>query len=96
MKESEIEKKFRLMIERHGGVARKWVSPGQSGVPDRIVLLPGGRISFVELKKPGGVVSKLQLKQISRLEELGFHCAVVGLNGPADIDAYEREVVRHV
>lgn len=96
MLESQIEKKFRLMIESHGGMCKKWVSPGSAGVPDRIVFLPGGRSSFVELKKPGGVVSPLQKKQIKKLRALGFHCAIVGLNGLADIDAYEKEVIQHV
>lgn len=93
MLESQIEKKFREMIESHGGRCYKWTSQGQAGVPDRIVLLPGGRISFVELKKPGGVVSKLQRKQMSRLEALGFCCYVVGLGGAKDIAKFEREVV---
>lgn len=93
MRESQIEKKFRLMIEKHGGRAYKWVSPGQSGVPDRMALLPGGRVYYVELKKPGGVVSPLQKKQMKRLEELGFSCYIVGMNGVADIDAFEKDVI---
>lgn len=48
-----IEKKLISEVKKQGGRAFKWVSPGCSGVPDRIVILPGPRILFVELKRPG-------------------------------------------
>lgn len=71
--EREIEKKLREMVEAHGGRCLKWVCPGWSGVPDRLVLLPGGRIVFVELKRPqGGRLSKMQEKWAEWLEDLGF------------------------
>ena len=72
--EKEIEKKLRLAVERHGGMCLKWVCPGWSGVPDRIVLLPYGRIAFVELKRPeGGKTSRLQQWWAKKLIDLGFH-----------------------
>lgn len=72
--EKEIEKKLRLSVERHGGMCLKWVCPGWSGVPDRIVLLPLGRIVFVELKRPdGGKTSRLQQWWAKKLILLGFH-----------------------
>ena len=71
--EKDIEKKLRTKIEGQGGRCLKWVCPGWSGVPDRIILLPGGRVIFAELKRPkGGRVSKLQEKWREWLTALGF------------------------
>ena len=60
MLEKDIEARLKRGVERAGGLCLKWVSPGCTGVPDRIVLLPGGRVIFVELKKPGGRLSDRQ------------------------------------
>lgn len=71
--EREIEQRLRLAVARRGGLCLKWVCPGWSGVPDRIVLLPGARIVFVELKRPkGGRYSALQDKWQEWLTALGF------------------------
>jgi hypothetical protein len=71
--EKEIEKKLRKMVERQGGLCLKWVCPGWSGVPDRLILLPGGRVIFCELKRPkGSKVEELQKWWKRRLERLGF------------------------
>ncbi len=72
--EKEIERKLKVMVEgRLGGLCLKWVCPGWSGVPDRILLFPGGRVHFVETKRPqGGKVSALQAWWKRRLEGLGF------------------------
>jgi hypothetical protein len=71
--EQEIEEKLRKAVENHGGRCLKWVCPGWAGVPDRIVLLPGARIYFVETKRPkGGKVSALQRKWREWLTALGF------------------------
>lgn len=71
--EKDIEKKVRRMVESHGGLCLKWVCPGWSGVPDRIILLPGGRAIFCELKRPkGGKVEELQKWWKRRLNRLGF------------------------
>lgn len=80
MRESELEKKFRLMVHAGGGKAYKFVSPGNDGVPDRIVVLPGGRIGFVELKQKGEKPRKLQQYRMRELEALGCLTAVV--DGP--------------
>jgi hypothetical protein len=53
MLEKDIEAKLRNGIKEIGGLCLKWVSPGYTGVPDRIILLPGGHIRFAELKAPG-------------------------------------------
>lgn len=76
--EKDIEKKLARMIEKHGGLCLKWVCPGWSGVPDRIVLLPGGVVLFVETKRPkGSRVAKLQTWWAERIRRLGFWCLCV-------------------
>ncbi len=77
MRESELEEKFREMVKQAGGKAYKFVSPGNAGVPDRIVILPEGRICFVELKKKGETPRKLQEHRKRELETLGCMTAVV-------------------
>lgn len=93
--EKEIEAKLRKMVENHGGLCLKWVCPGWSGVPDRIVLLPGGRIHFVELKKPkGSKISKLQTWWRSRLRRLGFPCWFI--KDTSDLRVFETLVLDRV
>lgn len=72
MEESRIEKRLKNEIEKIGGKALKFVSPGMSGVPDRIVLLPQGRIVFVELKAPGKKLRPIQEYRAKELKSLGF------------------------
>jgi hypothetical protein len=72
LQESRIEKRLKKEIELIGGKALKFISPGTAGVPDRIVLLPGGRIVFVELKAPGEKMRKIQELRKRQLEKLGF------------------------
>lgn len=76
--ERDIERALVGMVKRHDGLCLKWVCPGWSGVPDRIILLPGGRIAFVETKRPkGGKLSKLQEKWHEWLAGMGFLVWVV-------------------
>lgn len=76
--EKDIEQKLRRTVEKHGGRCLKWTCPGWSGVPDRIILLPGGRVVFVELKRPkGGVLSPMQKKWRDWLTCLGFDYWVI-------------------
>ena len=72
--EKEIEHKLKVLVEgKLGGACLKWVCPGWSGVPDRILLFPGGKVFFVETKRPkGGKVDPLQTWWKRRLEGLGF------------------------
>lgn len=77
MEESKIENRLKKEIELIGGKALKFVSPGISGVPDRIVLLPHGRIVFIELKAPGKKPRPIQIKRIKELKDLGFDVRVI-------------------
>lgn len=52
--EKDLEKYLKKTVEDHGGQCLKWTSPSTTGLPDRIVLLPGRRVAFVELKRPRG------------------------------------------
>lgn len=72
--EKEIERKLVDLVKSYGGRCEKWVCPGWSGVPDRIVILPGGTVMFVETKRPkGGRYSALQDKWRDWLTALGCH-----------------------
>ena len=83
MLEKDIEKLFRDEIKKAGGKAYKFTSPGNDGVPDRIVMLPGGRILFVELKTDTGKLSRLQELQCRQIAELGQTVRV--LHGLAEV-----------
>ena len=75
--EKDIEKYLRDEIKKVGGVAYKFVSPGNSGVPDRLVLLPGRWSFFVELKAPGKKTRKIQDIQIRKIRALGFPVLII-------------------
>lgn len=77
LREKEIEAYLRIRIKKLGGIAYKFTSPGNDGVPDRIILLPEGKINFVELKAPGKKPSKLQKVQINRIKKLGYDVYVI-------------------
>lgn len=72
MRESVVEKKFTEEVKKRGGLAVKFVSPGFNGVPDRLVLFPGGKMAFVELKAPGETMRPLQQLRARQLAALGF------------------------
>lgn len=72
MQEKYIEQKLVATVKNMGGIAPKFVSPGIDGMPDRIVLLPVGRIAFVECKATGKKMRPLQKKRKKQLEALGF------------------------
>ena len=71
-RESKIEKAFTGAVKDRGGMALKFVSPGLSGVPDRLVLMNCGKLAFVELKATGKQMRPLQIKRKRQLEALGF------------------------
>ena len=71
MREKVIEKYMRDQVKTMGGKAYKFVSPGNNGVPDRLCILPGGRIFFVETKAPGKKPTGRQLLELQKLSMLG-------------------------
>ena len=75
--EREIESYLNENVKKRGGRAYKFVSPGNRGVPDRMILLPGGRIIFVELKTKDRYPTKLQRVQIKRMRDLGADVRVI-------------------
>lgn len=77
IREREIELVLRREALARGGRALKFVSPGTGGVPDRIVLLPGGLVCFVELKAPGRKPRASQQVMLRRLYGLGCRTATV-------------------
>ena len=91
MEENRVERRLKTQIKKIGGKAYKWVSPGVTGVPDRIVLLPGGRIIFVELKAPGKKLRKLQEYRAKELRKLGFR--VECLDTVEKVDLFIEEIV---
>lgn len=90
MIESALEKKLRDGVKGLGGLCYKFVSPGNAGVPDRVVILPDGRVHFVEVKTEKGRLSKGQTVMQIRM---GLHGATVRtLHGLADVEQYIQEL----
>lgn len=77
MREKQIEMKLVEAVRKRGGLCPKFISPSLAGVPDRIVLLPGGHMAFAELKAPGGKLRPLQVVRSEQLSALGFRVFVI-------------------
>ena len=90
MRESFIEEKLTKAVKQNGGLCCKFTSPGTAGVPDRIILMPKGRIAFVEVKAPGEKPRPLQLSRHGLLRRLGFKVYV--LDALEDIEKIISEV----
>ena len=90
MNEKYIEKRFREAVKDAGGMALKFISPGCSGVPDRLVLMPGGMACFAELKAPGKKMRPLQMRRKQQLESLGF--SVYCIDRPEQIEGVVDEI----
>ena len=77
MLERTIELKFVKEVKKAGGIALKLVCPGFIGMPDRLVLMPKGKIFFAEMKAPGQKPRPVQVKRHEMLRNLGFKVYVV-------------------
>lgn len=76
MRERDVENYLREKVKKVGGIAYKFESPGNAGVPDRLVLI-NGQAHFIELKAPGKKPSKIQLAQHRKINKLGFEVLVI-------------------
>ena len=83
IRERKIEKYLHDEVVKLGGTTRKWVSPGHSGVPDRLIFLKGN-IFLVEVKTLSGELSPSQVQEIARLTKHDIHVEVV--YGPKDVE----------
>lgn len=90
MREKLIEQKLVQAVKRSGGFCPKLVSPGTDGMPDRMALLPMGRVGFVEVKAPGKKPRPLQVRRHNALRRLGF--AVYVLDSEEQIPGILREI----
>ena len=90
MREKQLEQKFVRAVRRAGGMCPKFVSPGMAGMPDRLVLLPGGHIAFAEVKAPGKKPRPLQIYRHEQLRSLGFRVFV--LDDPEAVDEMVKEI----
>lgn len=77
MREKAVESKFSSAVKAKGGLAVKFTSPGFNGMPDRLVMFPGGRIAFVEVKAPGETPRPLQRSRHRLLRRMGFKVFVL-------------------
>ena len=77
MQEQKIEQKLVRAVQGMGGICPKLVCPGYSGMPDRIALLPGGKLAFIEVKAPGKEPRPLQLSRHAMLRRLGYRVYVM-------------------
>ena len=90
MREKQIEHALVMAVKAAGGMCPKLVSPGTDGMPDRMILLPKGRIGFVEVKAPGKKPRPLQERRHKQLRELGFKVFI--LDGREQIPEILKEV----
>ena len=90
MRESAIEQHFHFLVRQAGGMSIK-LAPTHAGVPDRLVLFPGGRSYLVELKAVGGVVSRVQQLWHDQAGAIGHKVHVV--TGSAGVDNFITEVL---
>lgn len=89
MKERDVEQYLREQVKVIQGRAYKFISPGNAGVPDRLLLLPGGRAVFVEVKAPGKKQTPLQIAAGKKISMLGF--AVFVIDSRQGVDDFIRE-----
>lgn len=83
MREKTIETRLVREVKKLGGLAYKLISPSAAGLPDRLVLLPGARCAFVELKAPGQHMRPLQVRRAEEISRLGF--PVICIDHPTQI-----------
>lgn len=93
MLEKDIEKYFRHKLIDQGCLVFKFVSPGNVGVPDRVIISKTGKVYFVELKRPGGKIRKLQTTCIQKLKSHNVWAGVISTK--AEVDDFCKLVIRN-
>ena len=91
MREKDIEQALRKAVKAKGGIALKLVSPSFIGIPDRLILMPKGKVAFAELKAPSKKLRPLQIKRKQQLEALGFK--VYKIDGMEQIGGVIDEII---
>jgi hypothetical protein len=91
IREVSLESQLVKEVESRGAKCWKFVSPGMVGVPDRICILPNGRVVFVEMKAPGRPLQPLQVKRAEELKKLGHR--VYKLDSVESIQRFLQEVI---
>lgn len=92
MLENRVENRLKLVVKKAGGKALKFIPDYEAGMPDRLVLLPGGKMIWVETKAPGEKARALQFRKHRELRALGFKVLV--LDTYAAVDDFEKEYLK--
>lgn len=92
MLEKTIEKTFITAVKQAGGTTIKNNDPNQTGLPDRLILLPNGKHAFIEFKAPGKKPRPLQQHRINQLQKLGHHCYTLDTTNPDTITTILNEI----
>lgn len=92
MKEYAVEKHLVQKTQECGGICLKFISPGIAGVPDRIIILPGGKIGFAEMKAPGRRPRRLQRNVLRKMHQLG--CRVCVIDNPKSAENFIRRLAQ--
>ena len=90
IREKTIEQKLVKAVKAMGGIAPKFTSPGFDGMPDRIIILPDGKMGFVEVKAPGKKPRPLQEVRHNLLRQMG--CKVYVIDGAEQIESVLAEI----
>lgn len=83
--EKDIELYLMKQVRALGGRALKMAPVSKAGLPDRVCVLPNGQVRWVELKRPGGQVTKIQSRAHAELLRLGHYVHVLSTHEQVDV-----------
>ena len=90
MLEKHIEAALIKKVKSLGGIANKFCSPMARSVPDRIVLLPHGKVIFAELKAPGKKPTDAQERDHAKRRALGHRVMVI--DSMEQVEVFPKEI----